>query len=175
VVEVMGSYCGYLALMSGIASGAERVYMNEDGIKLSDLQADVNRMVDEFSHGKRISLVIRNEKANPLYTASFMTALFEEEGHDIFEVRSTILGHMQQGGNPSPFDRIQATRLATRCIEFLSNEAENNSCSGAFIGIQGGTIKIHNLEDMPKMMDVPHRRQKDQWWYALRSLVHELS
>lgn len=175
VVEVMGTYCGYLALMSGLASGAEQVYMNEEGVKLSDLEADLRQMIGEFQHGKRISLLIRNEKANPLYTAAFMSALFEEESHTLFDVRTAILGHMQQGGNPSPFDRVQATRLATRCIEFLSKEAENNSCAGAFIGIQGGTIKIHDLEDMPRMVDAQHERPKEQWWLDLRPLVRQLS
>lgn len=175
VVEVMGGYCGYLALMSGLASGAERVYLNEEGVKLADLEVDLNQMTMEFRQGKRISLVIRNEKANPLYTTSFMSALFEEEGGDLFDVRNTILGHMQQGGNPTPFDRIQATRLATRCVEFLSSEAENHSSGGAFIGIQGGKITVHNLEDMPRMVDAVHMRQKEQWWLELRSLVRELS
>lgn len=175
VVEVMGGYCGYLALMSGLSSGAEQVYMNEEGVKLSDLEADLNQMISEFRQGKRISLIIRNEKANPLYTANFMAALFEEEGHELFDVRSTILGHMQQGGNPSPFDRIQATRLATRCVEYLTKEAENRSTGGAFIGIQGGTIKIHPLEDMPRMIDATHERQKEQWWLELRPLVRQLS
>ncbi len=175
VVEVMGGYCGYLALMSGLSSGAEQVYMNEEGVKLSDLEADLNQMISEFRQGKRISLIIRNEKANPLYTANFMAALFEEEGHELFDVRSTILGHMQQGGNPSPFDRIQATRLATRCVDYLTKEAENRSTGGAFIGIQGGTIKIHPLEDMPRMIDATHERQKEQWWLELRPLVRQLS
>ena len=109
--------------MSGLASGAERVYLNEEGVKLGDLEADLKQMIEGFQQGKRLSLVIRNEKANPLYTTSFMSALFEEEGQDLFDVRSAILGHMQQGGNPSPFDRIQATRLATRCVEFLSERS----------------------------------------------------
>ena len=175
VVEVMGGYCGYLALMSGIASGAERVYINEEGVKLSDLQLDLDRMNAGFLEGKRLSMVIRNEQANPFYTTEFMSALFEEEGHETFDVRSTILGHMQQGGSPTPFDRIQATRLATRCVEFLSGEAENNSTAGAFIGIQGGTIKIHNIEDMAKMVDATHQRPKEQWWLELRPLVTQLS
>jgi 6-phosphofructokinase 1 len=175
VVEVMGGYCGYLALMSGIASGAERVYMNEEGVRLSDLEVDLNQMIEEFKQGKRLSVVIRNENANHLYTTSFMSALFDEESQNLFDVRSAILGHMQQGGNPSPFDRIQATRLATRCVEFLTSEAEQNSTSGAFIGIQGGTIKIHNLEDMARMVDAAHQRQKEQWWLDLRPLVRQLS
>jgi 6-phosphofructokinase 1 len=175
VVEVMGTYCGYLALMSGLASGAERVYLNEEGVKLSDLEVDLKHMIEEFQGGKRLSLLIRNEKANPLYTTSFMSSLFEEESRGLFDVRSAILGHMQQGGNPSPFDRIQATRLATRCVEFLSEEAEKNSTSGAFIGIQGGHIQIHNLEDMPRMVDAAHTRQKEEWWLELRDLVRQLS
>jgi 6-phosphofructokinase 1 len=175
VVEVMGGYCGYLALMSGIASGSERVYLNEDGVKLADLQRDLEQMVKEFQQGKRISLLIRNENANPLYNTGFMRALFEEEGHELFDVRESILGHMQQGGNPSPFDRIQATRLATRCIEYLTAKADENSVAGAFIGIQGGSIKIHDMEDMLRMIDIDHMRQKEQWWLALRPLVAQLS
>lgn len=175
VVEVMGSYCGYLALMSGLASGAERVYLNEEGVKLSDLVVDLGNMIQDFQQGKRLSLLIRNEKANPLYTTSFMSSLFEEESQGLFDVRSAILGHMQQGGNPSPFDRIQAIRLATRCVEYLSEEAVNQSTGGAFIGIQGGHIKIHQLEDMPRMIDAAHTRQKEQWWLELRSLVSLLS
>src|SRR5690606_32655388 len=48
VVEVMGRYCGYLALMSGLATGAERIYLHEEGVTLADLQHDVRRLVDGF-------------------------------------------------------------------------------------------------------------------------------
>ena len=48
-----------------------------------------------------------------------MCALFEEEGGDLFDVRQAILGHLQEGGDPSPFDRILATRLADECVSFL--------------------------------------------------------
>ncbi len=175
IVEVMGTYCGYLALMSGIASGAERVYLNEEGVKLADLEADLNYMIEDFKKGKRLALLIRNEKANPLYTTGFMSALFEEESNGLFDVREAILGHLQQGGNPSPFDRIQAVRLAARCVRFLSEEAEKRSSAGAFIGILGGSIQIHNMEDMWRMVDAAHTRQKEQWWLELRPLVRQLS
>ena len=175
VVEVMGQYCGYLALMSALATGSERVYLNEEGVKLSDLQADLDLMIKNFRQGKRLSLLIRNEKANPLYTTDFMRSLFEEESQKLFDVRTAILGHMQQGGSPSPFDRIQATRLAARCVEFLTAEAEKHSASGAFIGIQGGHIKIHSMDDMPRMVDATRFRQKEQWWLELRPLVRLLS
>jgi 6-phosphofructokinase 1 len=86
-------------------------------------------------------------------------------------VRQSILGHLQQGGDPSPFDRIQATRLATRCIDFLIEQAEKGSTFSAFIGLHGKEIKFHDLEDFPRMVDLPSQRPKEQWWMGLRSIA----
>ena len=171
VVEVMGRNCGYLALMSGLATGAERVYLHEEGVSLRDLQSDVEQLASGFRGGKRLGLMIRNEHANHVYTTDFMCALFEEEGGDLFDVRQSILGHLQQGGNPSPFDRIQATRLATRCIDYLISQAEYNSDQSAFIGLQGKEIKFHDLEDFPRMADLENGRPKRQWWLDLRPIA----
>ncbi|MCB0003904.1 MAG: 6-phosphofructokinase, partial [Anaerolineae bacterium] len=110
VVEVMGHDCGYLALMGGMATGAERIYLPEDGITLEALRTDVNRLIDGFEHGKRLGLMIRSENADRAYTTDFIVTLFEKEGGNLFDVRRCILGHTQQGGKASPFDRIQATR-----------------------------------------------------------------
>ncbi len=175
VVEVMGRYCGYLALMSGLATGAERVYLHEEGVTLKDLQEDVAHMINDFQQGKRLSLVIRSEYANSVYTTDFMCALFEEEGHDLFSVRESILGHLQQGGDPSPFDRVQATRLATKCIDFLLAEAGQTHPASAFIGMQAGNVQFTNLEDFPRMIDEEHQRPKVQWWMALRPIARVLS
>lgn len=175
VVEVMGRYCGYLALMSGLATGAERVYLHEEGVTLADLQRDVEMLREGFSHGKRLGLMIRNEYANKVYTTPFMVALFEEEGGELFDVRQSILGHLQQGGNPSPFDRIQATRLATRCIDYLIEQAEQGSSESAFIGLQGKEIKFHNLEDFHRMTVVKYGRPKNQWWMDLRPIARVLA
>ncbi|HEU5089560.1 MAG TPA: 6-phosphofructokinase, partial [Roseiflexaceae bacterium] len=86
VVEVMGRECGYLALMSGLATGAERVYLPEEGVSLEGLREDLNMLFDRFNHGRKLSLMIRNESANKLYTTSFMSALFEEEGQELYDV-----------------------------------------------------------------------------------------
>jgi len=175
VVEVMGRSCGYLALMSGMATGAERVYMNEEGVTLQDMKEDLDHLVEGFTGGKRLGLIIRNEHANEIYSTSFMCSLFEEEGKDKFDVRQSILGHLQQGGNPSPFDRIQATRLATRCIDYLILQAENNSSKSSFIGLQGREIKFHDLEDFPRMANIEKQRPKEQWWLALREIARVLA
>ena len=177
IVEVMGRYCGYLALMSGLATGAEQIYMNEDGVTLRDLQISLNDMLAMYQRGKRLTLMIRNENANPLYTTSFMQALFEEEGGELFDVRTAVLGHLQQGGAPSPFDRIQAVRLARQSIDFLINEASSGSTppAGALIGMQEGKVKITGLEDMPRLIDATHLRPKQQWWMSLKPLARLLA
>jgi 6-phosphofructokinase 1 len=175
VVEVMGRSCGYLALMGGLATGAERVYMHEEGVTLRDLQTDVDNLNKGFRSGKRLGLMIRNEHANDVYNTAFMCALFEEEGGGLFDVRQSILGHLQQGGNPSPFDRIQVTRLATRSIDYLIEQAEKDSSQSAFIGLQGKEIKFHELEDFPRMVDMEIQRPKTQWWMDLRHIAKILA
>ena len=171
VVEVMGRYCGYLALMSGLATGAERVYLNEEGITLADLKHDNDALVKEFQEGKRLGLMIRNEMANRFYTTDFMCALFDEEGGDLFDVRQAILGHLQQGGNPTPFDRIQATRLAVNCIDYLIEQAVEPEPEAAFIGLQSGKVRLSNLEDFHRMADTKLQRPKKQWWLDLRPIA----
>jgi 6-phosphofructokinase 1 len=175
VVEVMGRTCGYLALMSSLASGAERVYLPEEGISLCNLEADLSHLVDGFQQGKRLGLMIRNERASAIYTTEFISALFEEEGKDLFEVRQAILGHLQQGGDPSPFDRIQATRLAAKCVDFLTAEAGKGCPAGAFIGLQAGHIQFSSLEDLSRMIDEAHQRPREQWWMELRPIARILA
>jgi 6-phosphofructokinase 1 len=175
VVEVMGHYCGYLALMSGMATGAERVYMHEEGIKLSNLQEDVERMLKGFQTGKRLGLIIRNEYANPVYDTQFICSLFTEEGREVFDVRPAILGHLQQGGDPSPFDRIQASRLARLCLEHLIDQCEKHSYESSFIGMQNGQIKFHDLRDFDRLIDAEFQRPREQWWLELKSIASLLA
>ena len=153
VVEVMGRDCGYLALLSGLATGAERVYLPEEGITLDDLTADVHSLADGFRSGKRLGLIIRSENADPVYTTGFITSLFEKEGGDLFDARQAILGHVQEGGDPSPFDRIQATRLTARCMEFLSEQLESGARASAMIGFQSGRLQFTDLTSYPTLVE----------------------
>jgi len=175
VVEVMGHWCGYLALMGGLATGAERVYINEEGVTLKDLQEDVAMLSKGFKSGKRLGLMIRNEYANHIYNTNFMCALFEEEGKDLFDVRPAILGHQQQGGDPSPFDRIQATRLARLCIDHLIGTCEKGGDEASFIGLQAGKFWFHDIRDFPRVVDMDCQRPKDQWWMGLRPIARLLA
>ena len=175
IVEVMGYYCGYLALLSGLATGAERVYLHEEGVTLKDLQDDVEHLIAGFEYGKRLGLIIRNEMANPVYDTAFMEALFEEEGGDLFEVRKAILGHMQQGGDPSPFDRISAARLATRCIEYLDEQGRAGEHGSAFIGARRGQVEVQASTKRAGWSDERFQRPRRQWWMSLRPIARVLA
>jgi 6-phosphofructokinase 1 len=175
VVEVMGRYCGYLALMSAMATGAERVYMREDGLTAQDLMNDVNNLVAGFKLGKRLGLMIRSERANDIYTTPFICSLFEEEGRDLFDVRQSILGHLQQGGNPSPFDRIMASRLANESILFLEEQIGQPEPRSVCIGQVQSKIRLTDLEDITRMMDSTYGRPKQQWWLNLRPIAEVLA
>jgi 6-phosphofructokinase 1 len=175
VVEVMGRDCGYLALLSGLSTGAERAYFPEEGVTLADLKEDVERLVEGFRKGKRLGLMIRSENAGDAYDVSFMSTLFEREGGSLFDVRQAILGHIQQGGSPSPFDRIQATRLAARGIDFLIREASSPTPAAAAIGLKSGQLEFTSLYDFPRLVDPGFQRPKDQWWLNLRSVARAMA
>ncbi len=134
-----------LTLMGAMATGAERAYLHEEGVTLSDMATDVEELSDGFIKGKRLGLIIRNEMANEVYDTAFMAALFEEEGGDLFDVRQAILGHMQQGGDPTPFDRILATRFAAQSIEYLEQQIKSEEYVSACIGQVRGKTHVHRL------------------------------
>jgi 6-phosphofructokinase 1 len=171
VVEVMGRDCGYLALMSGMATGAERVYLPEEGITLADLTTDVGALTDGFRAGKRLGLVIRNENADSVYTSSFINALFEKEGGDLFDAREAILGHIQEGGDPSPFDRIQATRLTARCIDYLTEQLASDDPTSAMIGLRSGAVTFTDLDTYPTLIEADAQRPLEQHWLRYRPLA----
>jgi 6-phosphofructokinase 1 len=172
VVEVMGRYCGFLAMLSGLATGAERVYLHENGITLQDLQNDVNMFKKAFGEGKRMGLVIKSEYANRIYTTPFISALYEEDGGDVFDVRQSILGHVQQGGNPSPFDRSISTKMAVKSIDFLTKKALKGKHEVVSIGLHGGHLDYRNLEDLEKLVEIDLGRPKEQWWLKLEDIIN---
>lgn len=175
IVEVMGRDCGYLALMGGLATGAERVYFPEEGISLDMLQEDVKKLVYDFEHGKRVGLVVQSERADELYTSEIVRTLFEREGGGVLSMRRSILGNMQQGGRPSPFDRIQATRLAGRALQYLIDQVERGEPVVGCIGRIQGKITYTSLAHMPDLMQPNMQRPKHQAWLEIREIAQTMA
>ncbi len=137
LVEAMGRNCGYLALMSGILGGAEVISTPEIPVDMEDIaQALDNAYTRGKSHA--IAVIAEGAKNKIQEVASYL------EQHPIgFEVRMTILGHVQRGGSPSAFDRLLATRLGVRAVEHLL-EGE----SGLMVGLDGRKISTVALESV---------------------------
>jgi 6-phosphofructokinase 1 len=172
VVEVMGRDSGYLAMMGGLATGAERAYLPEEGITLDRLQADLEALRTGFDLGKRLGLVIRGERADEVFTTSFVESLFAHESGGRFDVRRAILGHVQQGGAPSPFDRIQATRLAAAGVDHLIDEALAHRQEGTMVGMREGKIELTPLHRFPELVERTVQRPRAAgWWMALRPIA----
>ena len=171
VVETMGRSCGYLPMMAAIATGAERVYLHEDGITLRDLQVDVERMKASFRAGRTFYLTIRSELANPLYTTDFLAALFAQESDQLFDVRTAVLGHVQQGGNPSPFDRVLATRLTSRAMSVLDEQFEAGRAEQGYLGLVDDGVGLVSFKGLEDVVDWPAQRPRHQWWLSLHRVL----
>jgi 6-phosphofructokinase 1 len=171
VVETMGRYCGYLALMCAIAGGAERVYLHEEGISLTGMQEDLEWLRNSFASGRKLFLAIRNENANPLYTTDFLARLLEQEGKGLYDVRQNVLGHIQQGGCPSPFDRLLAVRLVSRALDLIGDQFTAGTSDSFYLGLVKSKVTAHPMAEMMAEMDLTFRRPKDQWWLALRPVM----
>jgi 6-phosphofructokinase 1 len=176
VVEVMGKECGFLALVSGMATGAELVYVPEEGLSLRRLQDDLAMLLDGFGRGKRRGLVVRGGDPSSFYTTNLIEDLFEHESDGLFDVRSAILGQIQRGGHPSPFDRIHATRLTAAAVEHLIAQAQSEHPVSEMVGLRRGNVEFTPLSEFPKLVDPSARRpRKAGWWMALRPIADTMA
>ncbi|KAI8608940.1 phosphofructokinase-domain-containing protein [Chytriomyces sp. MP71] len=188
VVEVQGGNCGYLAVMGGLASGATTVYIPEEGISLDMLQRDARhlnaRYLEENLDAQKSEgrIIFRAEAASKVYTTAMLSAIFKEEGKGLFDSRTAVLGHLQQGGVPSPLDRIRATRLAVQLTNrlnvagFARIDGYNNSPENAVVvGVRGADVVFTPVEKLLKETDLRKRRGTSAWWMGLMRLIKVLS
>lgn len=181
VVETMGGYCGYLANMAALAGGADAAYIFEEKFTIATLQKDITCMVGKFLDGLHSGMLIRNEKCNENFTSEFLCKLLEEESKGTFVTRSMVLGHLQQGERPSPFDRILGVKYASHAVDFLIDEATKNITNGVvratskesvcMIGLEGVRVERIPLQDLIPATDFEHRIPTHQWWMSLRHLI----
>ncbi len=176
VVEVMGRYSGYIAMMAGLSSGAEYIYLPETGITLDMLCHDVRELAAAFHYEDRhAGLIIRSEKANEIYTTDFIAALFEEAGGESFDVRKTILGPIQQGGIPTPYDRIEGVRLGHYGIKKLIELIERKSTDCSYVGHENASLKCWDWSELARCHAPDQPGQTERWWMPLKELATVLA
>ncbi|XP_061647843.1 ATP-dependent 6-phosphofructokinase, liver type isoform X1 [Phyllopteryx taeniolatus] len=185
VVETMGGYCGYLATSTGIAVGADAAYIFEDPFNIHDLKTNVEHLTEKMKKDIQRGLVLRNEKCHEHYTTDFLHKLYSAEGKGIFDCRVNVLGHLQQGGSPSPFDRNYGTKLGVKAIQWISEKVTENYRQGrvftnsadtaCVLGLQRKVVSFSPLTELKDATDFEHRMPKVQWWFNLRPMLKMLA
>uniref|UniRef100_A0A672K852 6-phosphofructokinase type C n=1 Tax=Sinocyclocheilus grahami TaxID=75366 RepID=A0A672K852_SINGR len=144
IIETMGGYCGYLASVGGLAAGADAAYIFEEPFDIRELQSNVEHLTEKMKTSIQRGLVLRNENSNENYTTDFIYQLYSEEGKGVFDCRKNVLGHMQQGGAPSPFDRNFGTKIAAKAMQWISKKLNESYRKGmkdnSYCGIMDKTI-----------------------------------
>ncbi len=131
LVETMGRHCGYLAMMAGLAGGAEVISTPEFEVSAETIS---ERLRAAYERGKTHAIVVIAEGVKE--NAAHILAHFEKDKRLVgFELRATVLGHVVRGAPPTAFDRLLATRLGVAAVKSLSE-----GMFGVLIGEQRGDI-----------------------------------
>ncbi|XP_037135650.1 ATP-dependent 6-phosphofructokinase, platelet type isoform X6 [Syngnathus acus] len=185
IIETMGGYCGYLATVAGLAAGADAAYIYEEPFDIRDLQANVEHLTEKMKTSIQRGLVLRNENSNENYTTDFIYQLYSEEGKGVFDCRKNVLGHMQQGGAPSPFDRNFGTKISAKAMQWVTKKLvetfrqgrvfANTEDSCCLLGMRRRALVFQPVVQLKGETDFVHRIPKEQWWLKLRPLMKILA
>lgn len=137
LIETMGRNSGYLAVMAGIACGAEVVLIPEAPITADEIALAVG---EAYQRGKTHAIII-NAEGSGIRTTDLAQKIDEMDVG--FTTRMTILGHIQRGGSPTAYDRLIASRFGVKAIEALVEGTH-----GVMTGIKGKGVDFIQLEDV---------------------------
>ncbi|CEJ61663.1 Putative 6-phosphofructokinase [Penicillium brasilianum] len=190
VIETQGGKSGYIATTAGLAVGAVAVYIPEEGIDIKMLSRDIDFLRDNFIRDKGANragkIILRNECASSTYTTQVIADMIKEEAKGRFESRSAVPGHFQQGGKPSPMDRVRALRMSIKCMQHLESYAGKSRdaiaadpLSAAVIGVKGSQVLFSPMGGADGLeeteTDWARRRPKSEFWLELQDVVNVLS
>ncbi len=157
LIEVMGRKCGYLALMAGIAGGAEAVMLPEVNTTPEQI---AQKIQDAYEKGKPHAIVVVAEGAE--YNAEGLCEYFRQNQLLLgYEFRSSVLGYVQRGATPTSADRLLGTRLGSAAVEQLAGGK-----SGVLVGVSKNEIVTTPLHEV-----VISRKQLDPWYLAAADLL----
>jgi 6-phosphofructokinase 1 len=136
-VEVMGRDAGHIALNAGVGAGAEEILIPEEDMGLERL---LDSLKKSEKSGKSSSIVVVAE-GDKTGDNVFEIASYVEKNMPYYDVRVSVLGHMQRGGSPSCFDRVLASRMGVFAVESLREGASN-----VMVGIKNDEMVLSPLE-----------------------------
>ena len=147
-IEVMGRDAGHIALHSGIGAGAEEILIPEEDRGLKKL---LNSLKKSEKTGKASSIVVVAE-GDKTGKNVFELASYVEKNLPDYEVRVSVLGHMQRGGAPTCFDRVLASRMGVFAVESLIAGK-----SSFMVGIENNQLKLTPLKNVTKIKSATNK------------------
>jgi len=141
-IEVMGRDAGFIALNSGIGAGAEEILIPEKDLGLDRL---VESLKSSKEKGKTSSIIVVSE-GDKIGKSVFELADYINENFPYYDIRVSVLGHMQRGGSPSCFDRVLASRLGVAAVEALLDRS-----TGIMVGVTNNQVTKVDLDKAIKM------------------------
>ena len=157
VIEVMGRDAGYIALHSGIATGAENILIPE---KKTDIENIITQLEEKERRKKLVNLIVVAEGEE--FGGGNEVAKFIKSRLPLLEVRVCILGHIQRGGAPSCMDRLIASRMGYHAVESLVEGRYN-----VFVGIVNNKINYIPLDEAVKKK----QRVSEEWLKIVKILA----
>lgn len=155
VVEVMGRRCGALAATAALGSGAELVLTHEDGVDLTTVQLASAALNASFDRGRKVGLALVSDGVDAPFDARSLTRILSAEAGDRFDTRLCVLGHLQQGGRPSPADRIDGARLGAAAIAHCTDGR-----GAVVVGLHESEVRATILDEVLAMADRTLRRAR---------------
>ncbi|MGB0430729.1 MAG: ATP-dependent 6-phosphofructokinase, partial [Bacteroidia bacterium] len=137
LVEVMGRHAGFIALRCGIGSGAKAMLLPEKSMSDGELFVLLRKGINENKKSNIIIVAEGNPNGDPYDISERINKKFPQ-----FDIRVSILGHIQRGGKPSAFDRLLASRLGVAAVEALLDEQR-----GIMVGLQQEKLNQVSLKD----------------------------
>jgi 6-phosphofructokinase 1 len=175
IIEVMGRRCGFLALASGIATGAEMELLPEDNATLVTLLRDVEQLRDGFLRGKKLGMVVMSEDAFRYYDTDFVRRVMEAEADGAFEVRTETLGYLQRGGIPTAFDRVEGSRLGAHAARQIMADITAGRTDANVIGTVNQEVVVTPFTVAMAQVDWENWRPREQNWLEWRALADTLA
>ena len=157
VIEVMGRDAGYIALHSGIATGAEHILIPE---RKTDIENIITQLAEKERRKKLVNLIVVAEGEE--FGGGNEVAKFIKSRLPLLEVRVCILGHIQRGGAPSCMDRLIASRMGYHAVESLVEGRYN-----VFVGIVNNKINYIPLDEAVKKK----QRVSEEWLKIVKILA----
>jgi len=158
IIELMGRKAGWIALHSGIGGGGDVILIPEIPYQIEKIVNFINK---RRATGRHFSIIVVAEGAKPEGGEEVIKRVVKESAEQVrlggisfilgnqlekmieSESRSVIMGHLQRGGTPTPFDRVLATRLGSRAVDLIIEK-----CYGQMVSVQGNHLEDYPLDEV---------------------------